>query len=121
MPVLKLTDLAKKLRWQITDGSKYEWKSYGLNCRHFDFRDEDNTWCIEVVADVLTTEVIEVSGHGRLYSLVDTPWKWIDADYLPGYLDECKTRKLRPYVAWDDVNYHMIESSDDVLRMIGMV
>ena len=71
--------------------------------------------------DPVTKEVFEISGSGPVYSLTDRdPWQWIRADMLDAYREHAINNQCRPHQAYDDVDFHLIDGEDEVMRLVGM-
>jgi hypothetical protein len=112
------TDLAQKLRWQLTDGSEFLWRCWGDTCRYADFR-----WCgwhISAIFNTNTGEVCEINGEPEFGWQTDRkPWRWIADDRVDAYLAECKRRGIGPWVAWDDVEYQRLHTEGDVWQFFA--
>lgn len=115
-----LNEIAVKLKYRIAGSDDYGWKCYGDDCRIMDFGDNNDPYHISVIFDPISMEVREITGHGRLFTLInDSPWRWIHTEYVDRYINECSIKRIPIDKAWDDVNYISIDI-DEAIRLIDM-
>ena len=119
-----MPDIMTRLDWKMYDGASYLWSCYGPNCRFIDSKPNDldhDTWHVSIIFDTKTLNVMEISGYGTVWNKTDLNlWIWRDPDYQEAYLAECKTRKVRPNMAWDEVDYQQINNIDSLYELLKM-
>jgi hypothetical protein len=104
---MTLMEIIQACQARICGGTEYQWACYGPNARYLDFADRDGTACVSIIFDSQTQTVysleMDVPGYEQAFA-------WRNPDYVKAYLKECKSRKIEPNHAWDDLNYQLVES-----------
>lgn len=103
---MTLKQIIEACEYRICGGADYQWHCYGPNARFLDFSDRDGTECIDVVFDVKTQTVYEISMVVPGY---DQAFVWRNTDHEDAYQTECKERNVVPNRAWDNVEYACVD------------
>ena len=103
---------------QIVGGSDYQWHCYP-DARMLDY--ESDCAYINVVYSTRNQEIYDanVSINPDAWGKEDKdmrPYRWLNPKYKEAYQQECKTRKIKKNIAWDDVKYIDLEVAEDFLE-----
>jgi len=102
----------KIAKYEITSGSEYCWKCFGLNARFLDFTNNANV-TFSIVFDTKTQTVYEanISDNKR-----DNHYRIINPDYIDEYRHECDNRDVVWNQVYDGVRYKDLENVDDFIE-----
>ena len=78
---------------EITDGTPYQWKSYGPKARFINC-DNDFASCY-IIFDTVTQVIFEIAVQSETET---ANYRWINPDFLEAYRAEAKKKKI----AWDN-------------------
>lgn len=112
---MHLKDVNEITNHRITCGSDFLWSCYP-DARSLDY---ENTYAyITAVYSTETQEIYEVnvSVKPESWSEDQRPYRWLNPAYKEAYYKECKTRKVKKNIAWDDVKYIDLETEEDFLE-----
>jgi hypothetical protein len=113
---MKILDLILAADGRIAGGSEFQWQCFGPNARYLDFCDLNGIEYAHGIFDAKTQHVymIHLEIPEQQYA-----YQWIDHENKKKYLTECKARCVDPDVAWDEVTYRNIGSSDKMLSYLS--
>lgn len=106
---MKLESYLDKIQYRITGGSEFWWDCYGPNAWSIEGHNTD------AVFDRVTQMVYEVSltcNDGKCY-------KWVDPDFVDRYVQESKNRGFDPWIAYDDVSFHVENDKNKILSLLN--
>ena len=108
-----LADIMNACQFKISDGSEHCWSWAGPNTRYIDFQADGGPQAGSVSVLVGNQEVrkVEVCGPN------DEAFAWIDPDLLDDYLEESAARGHAPWIAYDDVEYIVVEDFDLICQI----
>ena len=111
--MLTLKDWMEVADYRITEGSDYQWNSFGHNAYSLSCWNGDNDgFSFNIVFDTKTQEVYTVEAcdykNHRAYRL-------INPDYKTPYTKEVKDRNIED-IAWDNVNWTDLEVDEDFIQ-----
>ena len=119
---MKILDVMQAAGGRVSGGDPYLWDCYGSKANFMEFRDVDGNGYSHCIFDTKTYQVYEVHVEVPLTTNeADAPqqaFRWIDPEYLPAYLKECKDRDESPVYAWDDFKYVDISSDATILEYV---
>jgi hypothetical protein len=100
--------------YRITEGSDYQWQSYGPNAYIMtSWNGENDGYSFCIYFDTKTQVVYEVQAHDynneRAYRIVNP-------DFLEARADEADERDVDNNIAWDDLAYVELEEDDDFIQ-----
>lgn len=115
---LHINDILTWLDYKIVDGTEFLWSCYGEHARYLHFEKRLSSslleWYVSVVFDTRVTSkkgiVYEVSIEYRKNDDYQS-FKWHNPTYYKMYLKECKKRKIKHDIAYDDVKYISIDNA----------
>lgn len=118
---MKLLDVIQACHGRVSGGDPYLWDCYGPNAQYMEFRDANGQGYAHCIFDTTTYNVYEI--HTEIPGQ-DIAYRWINPSHEHAMLDESKSRGIDVTLAWDEVKYINIGSSDedrilDHLRDIG--
>lgn len=123
MDELYLNTIARKLKWKIRTGDDFLWDCYpNARIMEFDDSESNDTFHASVIFNEESLLVYEITGHGKLFSLMndDTIWRWINIDYIEAHLKSCIDRSINPNRAYDDINYENIDE-EELMRRLDII
>ena len=118
--MITLKSFMEVVDYRITEGSEYQWDSYGSNAYILDSwnGDNDNGHSFSIIFDTSSQAVYEVQIHDyknqRAYRL-------IDPKFAKKHKKESKQRDVNFNQAWDEVDYVDLELDDDFLEKASAV
>ena len=111
--MISLKDFMELVDYRITEGSDYQWESYGYNAYMLDsWNGDQDGHSFTIIFDTKTQEVYEVQAHDYVNQRA---YRLINPDFLDKMADEARRRHVNEKMAWDDVNYVDLEVDDDFL------
>jgi hypothetical protein len=107
-----LKDVNEACNHRITEGSQYQWSCFGPKARFLDYEDAAQQHCVSAIYDTRDQRVyqLEVWIPGQ-----DNAFRWHDPEFRDAYVAEAVQRGVTPDVAWDDVNFVLVESPTEIL------
>lgn len=101
---------------RITDGSEYQWQSFGPNARYLDF--ESDYAHGSVIFDTVSQTVYQadVSAKPDGDDNLPGPYRFLNPEFREQFINECKERKVEPFHAWDNTSYTELEVCEDFLE-----
>lgn len=109
-----LAEYLKAIDYQITGGSEFLWKCYGPNARFLERVDEK--FHVGAIFDTQTKTVYEMEISHTNDG--DVRYKWYNPDYFQVMKDEAESRQINWNKFCDDLNWHVTDSSEDILDKI---
>jgi len=115
MKMITLSEAMEAANYHVCGGETYGWSCFGPNARYLDFYSEPDRY-MSVVYDTETQEVYcaQVSDDTNNYML-------INEDYRKEYEKEASSKALRPYIAYDDVEYTILSCGEDYLEKASAI
>lgn len=112
---MHLKDVNEITNHRITCGSEFLWHCYP-DARSLDY--ESTYAYITAVYSTESQEIYEVnvSVKPESWSQDQRPYRWLNPAYKDAYYKECKTRKIKKNIAWDDVKWVDLETEEDFLE-----
>lgn len=101
---------------KIIGGSEHCWNCWD-NARYLDF--ESKYAFASVIFNTETQEVYSAEINSKDDST--KPYQWMDPTYKQLYLDEAASRGVNPKVAWDNVNWIVLETQEDWLEKANAI
>jgi predicted nucleic acid-binding protein len=108
---MHLSKVNEALDHKIVGGSEHQWNCWD-NARFLDY--ESDYAHASVVFNSQTQEVYCADVTDKLNEL--TPYRWLNPEYKEVYFKECKQRKVKKNIAWDDVKWCDLETQNDWLK-----
>ena len=100
--------------YRITEGSDYQWQSYGHDAYMLDsWNGEQDGHSFTVIFDTKTQTVYEVQAHDYVHQRA---YRMINPDFQKKNKKEARKRGVNKDEAWDDVNYTDLEVDDDFIQ-----
>jgi hypothetical protein len=100
--------------YKITEGSDYQWESYGHNAYMLDsWNGEQDGHSFTVIFDTKTQVVYEVQAHDYVHNRA---YRIINPDFQKKVKKEARKRDSNKDNAWDDVDYVDLEADDDFIQ-----
>lgn len=100
--------------YKITEGSDYQWQSYGHDAYMLDsWNGEQDGHSFTVIFDTKTQTVYEVQAHDYINQRA---YRMINPDFQKKNKKEARKRGVDRDMAWDDVNYVDLEVDDDFIQ-----
>ena len=100
--------------YRITEGSDYQWQSYGHDAYMLDsWNGEQDGHSFTVIFDTKTQTVYEVQAHDYINQRA---YRMINPDFQKKNKKEARKRGVDRDMAWDDVNYVDLEVDDDFIQ-----
>lgn len=119
---MKLLDVIMAAGGRISGGDPYMWKCFGENAQFLEFRDTDGQGYCHCIFDTKTYEVYQIHVEVPLVTNeAETPTQvflWTDDSVKKAYCDESIARGIEPYVAWDDINYTVVDTEELILEYV---
>lgn len=106
-----LKDVNLALDHRISDGSEYCWQCYPDS--RFLHYESDHAYAT-VIFNTKTQEIYEAEVNDKLNKY--RPYRWLNPLYKDSYITECKEKNVDHNMAWDDVKWVDLETSDDWLE-----
>jgi hypothetical protein len=107
MSDVNLMNIIQQCGARVCGGSEYQWKCYGDRARFMEFADVAGNEYAQIVHDAVTHTVYEfaifVPGQEQAFI-------WYNSEYHERYLNECTERGIEPYMAWDNLNYQVVDA-----------
>jgi hypothetical protein len=111
MHLREINDITKH---HIVSGSEYLWTCYP-DSHMLDYENEFAN--LSVVFNKKTQEIYEATICIETGPLRDSrPYRWLNPEFKEAYFKECKKRKVKKNIAWDDVKYIDLEVEGDFLE-----
>lgn len=109
-----LSDLNETLDHRISGGDEYLWKCYP-NGRFLEYK-SDYAY-VSAIFNTETQEVYEVtvSIDSNTWEPDVRPYRWLNPEFKDAHDTEAKDRNVNPSIAWDDVKWCDLETSEDFL------
>jgi hypothetical protein len=103
---------------KIVGGSDYQWHCYP-DARMLDY--ESEFAYIGVIYSTSDQKIyeVDVSIKSDAWGKEDKdmrPYRWLNLEYKEAYYKECKQRKIKKNIAWDDVKWIDLEVEEDFLE-----
>lgn len=114
---MNIKHLLEIVNYCFESGGKYQWQCYGNDAFFIDFKTIAGKACagavVNSIGEVLEAHV-ELEGEPLCY-------QWTNPVYRQSYLDEAKSRGVDPDIAWDDVEYTVLEVAEDFLEKFDAI
>ena len=107
---MKLLEVIQACHGRVAGGDPYLWSCYGDNAQYMEFRDADGQGYAHCIFDTVTYNVYEIHAEVPGY---DQAFRWLDPLTEAGMFAEARQRGVDHTLAWDDVKYVNIGSSDE--------
>lgn len=112
--MLTLKEWMEIADYKITEGSDYQWQSYGHDAYMLDsWNGEQDGHSFTVIFDTKTQTVYEVQAHDYINQRA---YRMINPDFQKKNKKEARKRGVDRDMAWDDVNYVDLEVDDDFIQ-----
>jgi len=108
---MHLSKVNEALNHKIVGGSEHQWNCWD-NARFLDY--ESDYAHASVVFNSQTQEVYCADVTDKLNEI--TPYRWLNPEFKEVYFKECKKRKVKKNIAWDDVKWCDLETQNDWLK-----
>lgn len=105
---MHLSKVNTALDHKIIGGSEFQWDCWP-NTRFLDY--ESNGAFASVIFNIETQEVYNAEVNCNREGV--KPYRWMNPAYKQEYIDEAKERNIDPNIAWDDVKWTELETSED--------
>lgn len=112
---MELLDVVTAARGRISGGDPYLWNCFGDNAQFLEFRDASGRGFAHCIYDTMTYDIYQV--HLEVPQQ-DKALLWTSPKYLQQYLLECQQHNIDPYLAWDTVQYHVVDHGNLMLNYI---
>jgi hypothetical protein len=114
---MNIKHLLEIVNYCFESGGKYQWHCYGDDAFFIDFK----TVAGKAVGGAIVNSIGEV-----LEAHLEVPgepicYQWTNPAYRQSYLDEAKRRGVDPDIAWDDVEYTILEVEEDFLERFDAI
>ena len=108
---MHLSKVNEALQHKIVGGSIHQWDCWP-NTRFLDY--ENNGAYASVVFNIETQEIYtaEINSNRDFIK----PYRWLNPTYKQSYIDEAKEKNVDINIAWDDVKWVDLETSEDWLE-----
>ena len=112
--MLTLKDWMEIADYRISEGSDYQWQSYGPNAYIMSsWNGEHDGYSFSIYFDTKTQEVYEVQAHDYKNNRA---YRMFNSEVIVANYDEAADRDVDNDQAWDDVNYVNLEEDDDFIQ-----
>lgn len=113
---MKLNEVNVALDHRIVSGSEYQWRCFGTNARYMDY--ESSHAYASVIYDTQTLDIYEATINDKedLYR-----YRYINANFLDAYKQECETRNISFKFAWDTCEWYDLELAEDWLEKASKI
>lgn len=107
---MKLLEVIQACHGRVSGGDSYLWQCYGNNAQFMEFKDANGQGYAHCIFDTVTFDVYEI--HAEIPD-TNTAYRWINPLYEHAVVNEAKDRGIDHSLAWDEVKYINIGSSDE--------
>lgn len=119
--MITIKDFLEAVKYQISDGSEFQWNCFGKNARHLDARVsrwDGNGPSASIVFDTENQTVYQATvydySNNRAYRLMGS------TEYAQDYQSEANARGVADY-AWDNVKYIDLETVRDFMEKCSAI
>lgn len=119
--MITLKDWLEAIEYKITEGSVYEWDSYGETPYRL------SRWDGQYNLDGPTSEVIFDTLDHTVYEVTVSDYKnercyrWINPSNVEAYRSEAARKKVDPDEAYDNVKFINLELEEDILAKTKLI
>lgn len=112
--MITLKEWMELVDYRITEGSEYQWHSYGNHAHMLDSWNGDHDGhSFTVIFDTDTQVVYETQAHDYVNNRA---YRLINPEFRTQHTDESVDRGVNIDQAWDDVNYVDLDVDDDFIQ-----
>lgn len=119
--MITIKDFMECVNYRITEGSEYQWDSFGPDAYRLDCWSGDNDgYSVGILFDTKTQIVYQMEAHD--YSNRRS-YLWTNPDYQAAYKDEQRQRLSEKdiNVAYDDVKFTELDVSEDMIKKASAI
>ena len=111
LKMILLQEWLEACNYRITEGSEYQWQCYGDNAYCLDsWNGEQDGYSFSVIFDKLNQTVYELQAHDYAHNRA---YRWINPEFKLVLDAECVDRGVDVNEAWDDLEYVLLETTED--------
>lgn len=107
---MKLLEVIQACHGRVSGGDPYLWACYGDNAQYMEFKDANGEGYAHCIFDTATYNVYEV--HAEIPGK-DIAYRWVNPLFEHVMVNEARDRGVDHTLAWDEVKYINIGSSDE--------
>lgn len=118
--MITIKDFMEVVNYRITEGSEYQWQSFGPNAYRLDswtgyLEDKGKEYTLGIIFDTQTQIVYQFEAHDY-YN--ERSYRWTHPDYKDAFIQEQSQKLEKDYVdvAYDNVKFVDLDVREDMLN-----
>jgi hypothetical protein len=113
---MKLEQVIQAAGARISGGDPFMWSCWGDHANYMEFRNINGEGYSHCIYDTKTYQVylvyVEQPNSNNLF-------QWFDPEAKVKYFEESKVRNIDPMIAFDDIEYTLVEKEVDILTLMS--
>lgn len=114
--MITIKEFLETVEYKITDGSEYQWRSFGVNARFLD--SSCDQYSASIIFDTSTQEVFIAEIFDNATNVA---YRLINPAYKERFLQENKDNDTDPTIAFDDQKFTDLEVDEDWLEKASAI